>query len=139
MNHFNLVEYLDKSGTLLQTDNFACGCKSGSVDGGCLLLVMVIWLHHCTCRHDIIQLQFNAIQVRCPCISQFISGNAHIMHVFTVYLAFSSITEEEPGPLRGDFEKSSTKVSRTFSYLKNKMYKKARVSQHFCSLIFFTK
>ncbi|XP_039514843.1 A-kinase anchor protein 13 isoform X2 [Pimephales promelas] len=37
-----------------------------------------------------------------------------------------SITEEEPGPLRGDFEKSSTKVSRTFSYLKNKMYKKAR-------------
>ncbi|XP_042615467.1 A-kinase anchor protein 13-like isoform X4 [Cyprinus carpio] len=37
-----------------------------------------------------------------------------------------SITEEEPGPLRGDFEKSTTKVSRTFSYLKNKMYKKAR-------------
>ncbi|XP_026071984.1 A-kinase anchor protein 13-like isoform X3 [Carassius auratus] len=37
-----------------------------------------------------------------------------------------SITEEEPGPLRGDFEKNTTKVSRTFSYLKNKMYKKAR-------------
>ncbi|TRY82586.1 hypothetical protein DNTS_030589 [Danionella cerebrum] len=37
-----------------------------------------------------------------------------------------SISEEEPGPLRGDFEKSSTKVGRTFSYLKNKMYKKAR-------------
>ncbi|XP_067301283.1 A-kinase anchor protein 13 isoform X2 [Pseudorasbora parva] len=37
-----------------------------------------------------------------------------------------SITEEEPGPLRGDFEKSTTKVSRTFSYLRNKMYKKAR-------------
>ncbi|XP_052416840.1 A-kinase anchor protein 13 isoform X1 [Carassius gibelio] len=37
-----------------------------------------------------------------------------------------SITEEEPGPLRGEFEKSTTKVSRTFSYLKNKMYKKAR-------------
>uniref|UniRef100_A0A671KYH1 Si:dkey-172h23.2 n=1 Tax=Sinocyclocheilus anshuiensis TaxID=1608454 RepID=A0A671KYH1_9TELE len=33
-----------------------------------------------------------------------------------------SITEEEPGPLRGDFEKSTTKVSRTFSYLKNKIY-----------------
>ncbi|XP_048039691.1 A-kinase anchor protein 13-like isoform X4 [Megalobrama amblycephala] len=37
-----------------------------------------------------------------------------------------SITEEEPGPLRGDFEKNTTKVGRTFSYLKNKMYKKAR-------------
>ncbi|XP_056613508.1 A-kinase anchor protein 13 isoform X3 [Triplophysa dalaica] len=37
-----------------------------------------------------------------------------------------SITEEEPGPLRGDFEKSTTKVSRTFSYLKSKMYKKTR-------------
>ncbi|XP_072517183.1 A-kinase anchor protein 13 isoform X3 [Salminus brasiliensis] len=38
-----------------------------------------------------------------------------------------SITEEEPGPLRGDFEgKSGTKMSRTFSYLKNKMYKKTR-------------
>ncbi|KAL2077064.1 hypothetical protein ACEWY4_026568 [Coilia grayii] len=37
-----------------------------------------------------------------------------------------SITEEGPGPLR-DFEgKSGTKVSRTFSYLKNKMYKKTR-------------
>ncbi|XP_051985781.1 A-kinase anchor protein 13-like isoform X2 [Xyrauchen texanus] len=35
-----------------------------------------------------------------------------------------SITEEEPGPLRDDFEKSCTKVSRTFSYLKSKMYKK---------------
>ncbi|XP_047666584.1 A-kinase anchor protein 13 isoform X3 [Tachysurus fulvidraco] len=38
-----------------------------------------------------------------------------------------SITEEEPGPLRGDFDgKSENKVSRTFSYLKNKMYKKSR-------------
>ncbi|XP_066503367.1 A-kinase anchor protein 13 isoform X2 [Hoplias malabaricus] len=38
-----------------------------------------------------------------------------------------SITEEEPGPLRGDFEgKSGTKMSRTFSYLKSKMYKKTR-------------
>ncbi|XP_058256548.1 A-kinase anchor protein 13 isoform X2 [Hemibagrus wyckioides] len=38
-----------------------------------------------------------------------------------------SITEEEPGPLRGDFEgKSENKVSRTFSYLKSKMYKKSR-------------
>ncbi|XP_060797046.1 A-kinase anchor protein 13 isoform X3 [Neoarius graeffei] len=38
-----------------------------------------------------------------------------------------SITEEEPGPLRGAFElKSENKVSRTFSYLKSKMYKKSR-------------
>ncbi|XP_026786545.3 A-kinase anchor protein 13 isoform X1 [Pangasianodon hypophthalmus] len=38
-----------------------------------------------------------------------------------------SITEEEPGPLRGDFEgKIENKVSRTFSYLKSKMYKKSR-------------
>ncbi|XP_073667973.1 uncharacterized protein [Paramisgurnus dabryanus] len=37
-----------------------------------------------------------------------------------------SITEEEPGPLRGDFNKSSTKVGRTFSYLKNKMSKRTR-------------
>ncbi|XP_076011609.1 A-kinase anchor protein 13 isoform X2 [Genypterus blacodes] len=36
-----------------------------------------------------------------------------------------SISEEEPGPLRSDTEgKNVTKVSRTFSYLKNKMYKK---------------
>ncbi|KAK9543065.1 hypothetical protein VZT92_000875 [Zoarces viviparus] len=34
-----------------------------------------------------------------------------------------SISEEEPGPTEG---KSVTKVSRTFSYLKNKMYKKTR-------------
>ncbi|KAI3377652.1 hypothetical protein L3Q82_008812, partial [Scortum barcoo] len=37
-----------------------------------------------------------------------------------------SISEEEPGPLRSDTEGKSTKVSRTFSYLKNKMYKKTR-------------
>ncbi|TMS12907.1 A-kinase anchor protein 13 [Larimichthys crocea] len=38
-----------------------------------------------------------------------------------------SISEEEPGPLRSDNEgKGVTKVSRTFSYLKNKMYKKTR-------------
>ncbi|XP_026149979.1 A-kinase anchor protein 13 isoform X3 [Mastacembelus armatus] len=38
-----------------------------------------------------------------------------------------SISEEEPGPLRSDTEgKSVTKVSRTFSYLKNKMYKKTK-------------
>ncbi|KAG7242616.1 hypothetical protein INR49_020329, partial [Caranx melampygus] len=38
-----------------------------------------------------------------------------------------SISEEEPGPLRSDTEgKGATKVSRTFSYLKNKMYKKTR-------------
>ncbi|XP_047437596.1 A-kinase anchor protein 13 isoform X3 [Mugil cephalus] len=38
-----------------------------------------------------------------------------------------SISEEEPGPLRSDTEgKGTTKVSRTFSYLKNKMYKKNR-------------
>ncbi|XP_061621436.1 A-kinase anchor protein 13 isoform X2 [Phyllopteryx taeniolatus] len=39
-----------------------------------------------------------------------------------------SISEEEPGPLRSDAEASKgvTKVSRTFSYLKNKMYKKTR-------------
>ncbi|XP_041650211.1 A-kinase anchor protein 13 isoform X2 [Cheilinus undulatus] len=38
-----------------------------------------------------------------------------------------SISEEEPGPLRSDTEgKNTTKVSRTFSYLKNKMYKKNR-------------
>lgn len=44
---------------------------------------------------------------------------------------FYSITEEEPGPLRGDFEgKSENKVSRTFSYLKSKMYKKSRVSSN---------
>uniref|UniRef100_A0A8C3G8K8 A-kinase anchoring protein 13 n=1 Tax=Cyclopterus lumpus TaxID=8103 RepID=A0A8C3G8K8_CYCLU len=37
------------------------------------------------------------------------------------------ISEEEPGPLRSDTDgKSTTKVSRTFSYLKNKMYKKTR-------------
>lgn len=43
----------------------------------------------------------------------------------------SSISEEEPGPLRSDTEgKGVTKVSRTFSYLKNKMYKKTRVSRH---------
>uniref|UniRef100_A0A3B4XXH8 Alanyl aminopeptidase, membrane n=1 Tax=Seriola lalandi dorsalis TaxID=1841481 RepID=A0A3B4XXH8_SERLL len=42
-----------------------------------------------------------------------------------------SISEEEPGPLRSDTEgKGATKVSRTFSYLKNKMYKKTRVSEH---------
>lgn len=40
-----------------------------------------------------------------------------------------SISEEDPGPLRSDTEgKNVTKVSRTFSYLKNKMYKKTRVS-----------
>uniref|UniRef100_A0A8C7ZZT1 A-kinase anchor protein 13-like n=1 Tax=Oryzias sinensis TaxID=183150 RepID=A0A8C7ZZT1_9TELE len=46
-----------------------------------------------------------------------------------------SISEEEPGPLRSDNEgKSVTKVGRTFSYIKNKMYKKTRVSvQTFCS------
>lgn len=59
-----------------------------------------------------------------------ISGNTLIMYVF-----ISSITEEEPGPLRGDFEKNTTKVGRTFSYLKNKMYKKARVSQRSQSVI----
>ncbi|XP_077376343.1 A-kinase anchor protein 13 isoform X2 [Festucalex cinctus] len=39
-----------------------------------------------------------------------------------------SISEEEPGPLRSDAEagKGATKVSRTFSYLKNKMYKKTK-------------
>ncbi|XP_038148804.1 A-kinase anchor protein 13 isoform X2 [Cyprinodon tularosa] len=38
-----------------------------------------------------------------------------------------SISEEEPGPLRSDTEgKNTTKVSRTFSYLKSKMYKKTR-------------
>lgn len=38
-----------------------------------------------------------------------------------------SISEEEPGPLRTDTEgKGVTKVSRTFSYIKNKMYKKTR-------------
>ncbi|XP_077568680.1 A-kinase anchor protein 13 isoform X5 [Stigmatopora nigra] len=39
-----------------------------------------------------------------------------------------SISEEEPGSLRSDAEagKGGTKVSRTFSYLKNKMYKKNR-------------
>ncbi|XP_053720594.1 A-kinase anchor protein 13 isoform X2 [Synchiropus splendidus] len=38
-----------------------------------------------------------------------------------------SISEEEPGPLRAIAEpKSVTKVGRTFSYIKNKMYKKTR-------------
>ncbi|XP_055010223.1 A-kinase anchor protein 13 isoform X2 [Boleophthalmus pectinirostris] len=38
-----------------------------------------------------------------------------------------SISEEEPGPLRTDMEeKNLTKVGRTFSYLKSKMYKKTR-------------
>lgn len=38
-----------------------------------------------------------------------------------------SISEEEPGPLRSDAEgRNTTKVSRTFSYIKNKMYKKTR-------------
>lgn len=40
-----------------------------------------------------------------------------------------SISEEEPGPLRSDAEgRNTTKVSRTFSYIKSKMYKKTRVS-----------
>lgn len=52
---------------------------------------------------------------------------------YSVYLMVNfvciSISEEEPGPLRSDTEgKSVTKVSRTFSYLKSKMYKKTRVS-----------
>ncbi|KAG5849112.1 hypothetical protein ANANG_G00106560 [Anguilla anguilla] len=38
-----------------------------------------------------------------------------------------SISEEDPGPLRSDTEgKGVTKVSRTFSYLKSKMYKKTK-------------
>ncbi|KAJ8247507.1 hypothetical protein GJAV_G00247190 [Gymnothorax javanicus] len=38
-----------------------------------------------------------------------------------------SISEEDPGPLRSDFEgKGVTRVSRTFSYLKSKMYKKSK-------------
>nr|XP_020472784.1 A-kinase anchor protein 13 isoform X3 [Monopterus albus] len=38
-----------------------------------------------------------------------------------------SISEEEPGPLRSDHEgKGVTKVSRTFSYIRSKMYKKTR-------------
>ncbi|XP_036399311.1 A-kinase anchor protein 13-like isoform X2 [Megalops cyprinoides] len=38
-----------------------------------------------------------------------------------------SISEEDPGPLRSDSEgKGVTKVSRTFSYLKSKMYKKTK-------------
>ncbi|KAI1889778.1 hypothetical protein AGOR_G00166440 [Albula goreensis] len=38
-----------------------------------------------------------------------------------------SISEEDPGPLRSDSEgKGGTKVSRTFSYLKSKMYKKTK-------------
>uniref|UniRef100_A0A8C9SGJ9 A-kinase anchoring protein 13 n=1 Tax=Scleropages formosus TaxID=113540 RepID=A0A8C9SGJ9_SCLFO len=40
-----------------------------------------------------------------------------------------SISDEDPAPLRGYNEsKSGTKVSRTFSYLKNKMCKKNKVS-----------
>ncbi|KAJ8412931.1 hypothetical protein AAFF_G00105130 [Aldrovandia affinis] len=38
-----------------------------------------------------------------------------------------SISEEDPGPLRSDSEgKGGTKVSRTFSYLRSKMYKKTK-------------
>ncbi|KAG9340764.1 hypothetical protein JZ751_020356 [Albula glossodonta] len=38
-----------------------------------------------------------------------------------------SISEEDPGPLRAGVEgKSVTKVGRTFSYLRNKMYKKTK-------------
>ncbi|XP_072554502.1 A-kinase anchor protein 13-like isoform X4 [Paramormyrops kingsleyae] len=39
----------------------------------------------------------------------------------------NSISEEDPGPLRSYTEgKSGTKVSRTFSYLKSKMYRKSK-------------
>ncbi|XP_052360411.1 A-kinase anchor protein 13-like [Oncorhynchus keta] len=42
-------------------------------------------------------------------------------------LAYSISEEDIAGPLRTDFDgKSGTKVSRTFSYLKNKIYKKTR-------------
>ncbi|KAJ8344174.1 hypothetical protein SKAU_G00315030 [Synaphobranchus kaupii] len=38
-----------------------------------------------------------------------------------------SISEEDPGPLRaGEESKSATKVGRTFSYLRSKMYKKTK-------------
>ncbi|KAF7707745.1 hypothetical protein HF521_018963 [Silurus meridionalis] len=37
-----------------------------------------------------------------------------------------SISEEDPAPLRSDSEVKVTKVSRTFSYLKNKMSKKSK-------------
>lgn len=53
------------------------------------------------------------------------------MYVYILCLRIS-ISEEEPGPLRTDTEgKGVTKVSRTFSYIKNKMYKKTRVRKHF--------
>ncbi|KAM9470506.1 A-kinase anchor protein 13 isoform 1-T1 [Clarias gariepinus] len=38
----------------------------------------------------------------------------------------NSISEEDPAPLRSDFEVKPTKVSRTFSYLKSKMSKKSK-------------
>uniref|UniRef100_A0A8C1UR22 Si:dkey-172h23.2 n=1 Tax=Cyprinus carpio TaxID=7962 RepID=A0A8C1UR22_CYPCA len=60
----------------------------------------------------------------CFLLGPFVFSAFTVIHAFISWLF--SITEEEPGPLRGDFEKSTTKVSRTFSYLKNKMYKKAR-------------
>ncbi|MFT7806705.1 A-kinase anchor protein 13-like isoform X6 [Arapaima gigas] len=45
----------------------------------------------------------------------------------TVGASPARISEEDPGPLRSDIEvKGGTKVSRTFSYLKNKMYKKTK-------------
>lgn len=61
-----------------------------------------------------------------------ISAECKIMiDVYACVCVSSSISEEEPGPLRSDTEgKNVTKVSRTFSYLKNKMYKKTRVREH---------
>ncbi|KAJ8340272.1 hypothetical protein SKAU_G00349050 [Synaphobranchus kaupii] len=48
------------------------------------------------------------------------------MRSFSSALGYS-ISEEDPGPLRTDIEgKGVTKVSRTFSYLRSKMYKKTK-------------
>ena len=42
-----------------------------------------------------------------------------------------SISEEDTGSLRSDSEgRSGTRVGRTFSYLKNKMTRKSRVSSY---------
>lgn len=75
-------------------------------------------------------------------ISQCVNRYAVWMQLLEMKLNLfvcSSISEEEPGPLRSDTEgKSVTKVSRTFSYLKNKMYKKTRVREHGVFLLLTT-
>lgn len=85
------------------------------------------------CRHEVgvQRLWFSSIQVRPP-HGPHKTGSKQTGCCFLLSrsnVVCISISEEEPGPLRSDNEgKNVTKVSRTFSYLRNKMYKKTRVS-----------